>query len=152
MVEKVAMRGGLRRLVVVTAAERTNPGKAVTNIRGVGNLAEFPVADAVDAGCDLLGDNLFDVGGEPRLEGRLIKFAAGLARLEQGQQLRRPRQAADMGRQDAVGAELHLVRALLLGPGWFHAPPNRARYGGSQSAGHRGATPVRCLQTRSGLP
>src|SRR6516165_12753267 len=130
MVEKVAMRGGLRRLLVVTAAERTNPGKAVTNICGVGNLAEFPVADAVDAGCDLLGDNLLDVGGEPRLEGRLIKFAAGLARFEQGQQLRWPRQAADMGRQDAVGAELHLVRApFLVGLGWFHARPNRASDG-----------------------
>ena len=40
MVEKVAMSGGLRRLVVVAAAERTDPGKAVTNIGGVGNLAE----------------------------------------------------------------------------------------------------------------
>ena len=79
------MSGGLRRLVVVAAAERTDPGKAVTNIGGVGNLAELTVADAVDAGCDLLGDNLVDAGGEPRLEGRLIKFAAGLARLEQSQ-------------------------------------------------------------------
>src|SRR6516162_762908 len=112
MVEKVAMRGGLRRLVVV-AAEGTDPGKAVANVGGVGDLAEFAVAHTIDAGGHLLGDNLVDGGGEPRLERRLVKFAAGLTRLQKGQQIGRARQATDMGRQDAVGAELHFD--LILG-------------------------------------
>ena len=102
------MRRGLRRPVVVAANIGADAGKAVTNVGGVGDLAEFAVADAVDPGCDLLGDNIPDRSGKVRLECRLIKFAAGLSRLQQGQQLGRSRQAADMGRQDVVAAELHL--------------------------------------------
>src|SRR6516164_2293812 len=115
MIEKVAMRGTLRGLVVVAAAKQSDPGKAVANVGGVGDLAELAVADAVSSHRDLLCDNLPDGAGEAFLERRLIKFAAGLPGLQQGQQLRRPRQAAYMGCQDAVGAELHLVRAPPVG-------------------------------------
>src|SRR6516225_1195202 len=107
MIEKVAMRGTLRRLVVVPTAIRTDTGETMANVGGVRDLPQFAVADAVDPGSNLLGDNLADSGGELRLERRLIEVAAGLARLQKGQQIRRARQAADMGRQDAVGAELH---------------------------------------------
>src|SRR6516162_2463633 len=115
MIEKVAMRGTLRGLVVVAAAKQSDPGKAVANVGGVGDLAELAVADAVSSHRDLLCDNLPDGAGEAFLERRLIKFAAGLPGLQQGQQLRRPRQAAYMSCQDAVGAELHLVRAPPVG-------------------------------------
>jgi hypothetical protein len=111
VVEKVAMRGSLRRLFVVTAAECTNARQAVTDVEGVGNLAELAVADAVDAGRRLLCDNLSDGVGQAAFERRLTKLAAGLPRLQKGQQIGWTRQAADMGRQDAVGAELHLLRA-----------------------------------------
>jgi len=73
------MGGGLRRLVIVAAAECANTGQAVPNVGGIGNLAQFTVADAVDAGCDLLGDNIANGDGEARLKRGLIKFLAGLA-------------------------------------------------------------------------
>ena len=74
------MRRTLRRLVVVAAAEGADAGKAVTNVGGIGDLAELAVTDAVDAGRDLLGDNIADCDGEARLERGLIKFPAGLPR------------------------------------------------------------------------
>jgi len=110
MIEKVAMRRGLRRFVVVAAAECTDAGEAVPNVERIGNLAELAVADAVDPGGDLLCDNLPDGTGEARLKCRLVKLAASLPRLQKGQQIGRTRQAADMGRHDAVRAELHLAR------------------------------------------
>ena len=124
------MHGTLRWPVVVVAAICTDAGEAVANVRGIGDLPQFAVADAVDPGRNLLCNNLPDTSGEPRLERLLIKFAAGLARLQKGLQFRRARQAADMGRQDAVDAELHVARSLVAGTRSFHAPPNRARYGG----------------------
>jgi hypothetical protein len=80
VVEEVAMCRGLRRLVIVTAPECADAGKAVTNVGGIRNLAELAVADAVDPGRDLLGDHLSDGLGETPFERRLIKLAAGLPR------------------------------------------------------------------------
>ena len=114
MVEKVAMCSTGWRLVVVAATIGTDAGEAVPNVGGVGDLAEFAVADAVDAGCHLLGDNLADCPRKARLECCLIKLAAGLPRLQKGQQIGRSRQAADMGRQDAVAAELHRELPLVV--------------------------------------
>jgi hypothetical protein len=44
----------------------------VTDIEGVGNLAELAVADAVNPGSDLLPDHVVDSGGETGIEGHLI--------------------------------------------------------------------------------
>jgi hypothetical protein len=63
MVEQVAMCRGLRRLVIVAAAECGNAGEPVADIEGIGDLAELAVADDVDPGRDLLFDDLVDGGG-----------------------------------------------------------------------------------------
>ena len=53
--------------------------------------------------------------GKTRLERWLVEPLAALARLQQCQEIGRARQAADMGGQDAVSAQLHDL-ALLLTP------------------------------------
>src|SRR5207248_10597191 len=52
VVEQVAVSRGLGRLLDLTAAERRDARQPMTDIEGVGDLAELAVADAVDAGCD----------------------------------------------------------------------------------------------------
>src|SRR5437867_274990 len=106
MIEEVAMRRALRRRVIVAALKCRNARQPVADVEGVGDLAELAVADAVDTGRDLLFDDLVDSKGKTSIEGRLLERSAGFARLEKLQQLGRPRQAADMGRQNAVGAVL----------------------------------------------
>ena len=77
------MSRGLGRLLDLTAAERRDARQPMTDIEGVGNLAELAVADAVDAGCDLLLDDLAHREGETRVELRLVERAAGFARLQE---------------------------------------------------------------------
>src|SRR6266446_9003417 len=79
----------------------------MADVESVGNLALLAVADAVHPRRDLLCDNLPDSVCETRLERRRVKLVAGLPRLQERQQVRWTRQAADMGRQNAVAAELH---------------------------------------------
>ena len=64
VVEQIAVGRGLRRPLGLAAAECRDAGQAVKDIEGVGDLAEFAVADAIDAGCDLLLDDLADSLGE----------------------------------------------------------------------------------------
>ena len=110
MIDQIEMLRGLRRLVDLGALEGADAGEPVTHIEGVGDLALLAVADAVDAAGDLLLDDLAHRPREPRLERGLVEPLAGLACFEHRQEIGRARQAADMRRQDAVGAELH--RAL----------------------------------------
>src|SRR6266446_5692841 len=79
----------------------------MADVESVGNLALLAIADTVDPGRGLLCDNLPDGICETRLERRGVNLAAGLPRLQERQQVRWTRQAADMGRQSAVAAELH---------------------------------------------
>ena len=79
----------------------------MTDVEGVGDLAELAVADAVDAGRDLLLDDLAHRRGETRVEGCLLERPADFARLQELQQIGRPRQAPDMGGQNPLGARLH---------------------------------------------
>ena len=101
------MRCGLRRLVIVAAAEWRDAGEAVADIEGVGDFAEFAVTDDVDSGRDLLFDVLVDGFRQTFRESRLVEFTAIFSRFEEGQKLGRPRQAADMRGEDAVGAGFH---------------------------------------------
>ena len=108
VVEQVAMRRGLRRLVVVAAAKRADTGQPMADIKGVGDLAELAVADAVDAGRDLFSDDVVDRGRQTGVERRLLDRPPGLARFQELEQVGRARQAADMRRQDAFAAVFHL--------------------------------------------
>jgi hypothetical protein len=104
VVEEVAMRRGLRRLVVVATVEGRDAGEPMADVEGIRNLALLTITDTIDPGRSLLSDDLSDRVGETCLERTLIELAAGLACLQKGQQIGRTRQAADMGRQNAVGA------------------------------------------------
>src|SRR5207302_11269937 len=68
---------------------------------------ELAVADAVDAGCDLLLDDLADSLGETGVKGCLLERPAGFARFQELQQIGRSRQAPDMGGENPFGARLH---------------------------------------------
>src|SRR6476620_5740936 len=113
MIEEIAMRAGLRRLVDLGAAKRADAGEAMADVEGVGDLALLAVTDAIDAARDLLFDNLAHRAGEPSFKRRFVEAVAGFARLEHPQQVGRTRQAADMSRQNMVGAELHRRPPLL---------------------------------------
>jgi hypothetical protein len=70
----------------------------------VAALGEFPVADDVDAGLNLLADDLLDRGFQAGLVTRLVIGLAGLDKLEELDQFRRPDQAPDMSGQNAISA------------------------------------------------
>src|SRR3984893_14793170 len=95
----------------------------MADVESVGNLALLAIADTVHPGGNLLCHNLPDSICETRLESRLVKLAAGLLRLQERQQVRWTRQAADMGRLNAVGAELHLSRTPGLSDWDRHTRP-----------------------------
>ena len=83
-------------------AEAVQP---VLDIVGVGNFRHLAIADDVDAALDLfLHDFRHRFGYEAFQQGRIVGPVAVL-RDEQVDQVVRPRQAADMGGQDAVGGE-----------------------------------------------
>src|SRR5437588_9065549 len=107
MVEQIEVLRGLRRLVDRGAAKGADPRQTVPDIESVGDLALLAVAHAVDAARDLLRDDLPHGLGETRFESGLIEALAAFAGCEQRQEIGRARQAADMGGQDTIGAELH---------------------------------------------
>src|SRR5262245_54232946 len=108
------MSRGLRRFLVIAAPECRDAREAVPHIDGVGDYTAFAVSDTTDAGRELLFDNFADREGQTGIVGSLLETPAGLARLEELQQIGRARQAADMGRQDAVGAVFHAGGPLLF--------------------------------------
>src|ERR1700746_545208 len=107
MVEQIAMRCGLWQLVGFASAEGSNPRQTMAHVKGIGNLSELAIADAVDPCGDLISDHLVHRGGEASLKSSLIELLAHLPRLQKSKKLGRSRQAADMGGQDAVGAVIH---------------------------------------------
>ena len=79
----------------------------------VAALAELAVADDVDAGLDLLANDLLDRGFQAGLIGGLVVGLAGLDELEELDELGRPDQAADMSGKDTVGAAGHAKTSQL---------------------------------------
>jgi hypothetical protein len=82
-------------------------GEPPLDVERIGQLARLAVAGDVDAGGDLLRHEILDGRGDQRVEGGAVIAPPVRPRPQQREQCRRPRQAADMGRQDTVGAELH---------------------------------------------
>jgi hypothetical protein len=79
----------------------------VPDVGRIADLALLAVVDDVDAGFELLADDVADRAAHARLERRRIRHAARVERLERGRQVLGPRKAAGVRGQDAVGAELH---------------------------------------------
>ena len=115
-------------------------GEAVLDVGGVADLAGLAVADDVDADGDLVGDDLGDRPGDLAIEfGMIVRLLLVLLHQQIDQRLR-PRQAADVGRQDAVRAELH-----GLPPGACCAMVQASR-GGAASLGHAMQRPIERLR------
>ena len=70
-------------------------------------LAELAVARHVDAELLLMAHGIADRAPQRRLERRLVRRLAGVARAVRRDQIVGARQAADMARQDMVGAGSH---------------------------------------------
>ena len=100
-------RNGLRR-------SRREAGEAVEDViapsAAVGGrahgLAELAVVGNVDAGAFLRQHDLADGGAQPRLQRRFVLSRDGFFR-PHGAQVRRPRQAADVGGENAFSASFH---------------------------------------------
>src|SRR5262245_2067595 len=82
-------------------------GEAMAHVGGIADLPLLAVVDDVDAGVELLLDDLADGAGHARLEGRRVGHGAGVERLERGRQILGAGKASGVRGQDAVGAELH---------------------------------------------
>ena len=80
---------------------------AMPEVGGVGRLAHLAVADDVDAGLDLLGDHLVDRPGGLGLERRGVDELALFPVEHEVDQRMRPRQAAGMRGENALGAGFH---------------------------------------------
>ena len=85
-------------------------GEPVLDVGGVADLARLAVADDVDARGDLLGDGVGDAGRDGGVESGAVVRLAAVFLVEQLDDLGAARQAADVGREDPLGAEFHCLR------------------------------------------
>ncbi len=77
-------------------------------LRPADRLAELAVADHVDPGSRLPTHDRCDRLRQARIVGLAVERRAALLGAQEFLQLRRPDQAADMGRENTVGAALHM--------------------------------------------
>src|SRR5919204_316043 len=103
---------------------RLDAGDAVPNVSGVGRLAHLAVADHVDAGGELPGDDLVHRLRGFRLERRGIDRGALFALEDEVDQGFRSRQAAGVGGEDAVLAGLHAALPNRVRPWLIVADPH----------------------------
>ncbi len=82
-------------------------GDAMADVGGVGRLAHLAVADDVDAGRDLLRDDIVDGLCGLGLEHRGVDTLALLLGDDEIDQRLRPRQAAGVRGENAIGAGFH---------------------------------------------
>ena len=105
--EHVGMRHHVgRRLANRSAAESLHAQRHIGLETDAGLLT---VVDDVDAGRDLLGHDLLDGALHLAVQGTGVDGFTRFLPHQQVGQRRRPRQAADMRRQDSLGAALHGV-------------------------------------------
>ena len=134
-------------LVPQGVAGAGEPGQAVLGVGGVGRLAHLAVVDDVDAGLDLLADNLGHRGADARGQGGGIHRHAFLFGEHRPDQILRTRKAAGVRRQEAFGAALHPGRFRAWCPAFVsRAPDALAELGRRPAAGVRarpGGWPLR---------
>jgi hypothetical protein len=88
---------------------RLDPGKPLIDIGDKADPALLAIGDDVDAGLRLTAHRFGHRALDPRGERRVVHRLALRFLLDQPAQILGPRQAADMRRQDAIGAALHVV-------------------------------------------
>ena len=102
-----------------------NPVHPLRHIHGEADARLLAVADDVDPGLELAGQHVGDRGRALAVQESLVDLFSGLLAQQQVGQMRRPRQAAAMGREDAVVAAQHgrpilcLLLAALNPPGGY---------------------------------
>jgi len=79
----------------------------MAHVGRVADLALLAVVDDVQAGLDLLADDVGDGAAHARVERPGIRHGPRVERLQGSCQVLGPRKATSVCRQDAVGAELH---------------------------------------------
>ena len=89
---------------------------AVLHIGGIADLARLAIADRVDAERHLALDDRIDGGLDLGLDLRFVHRLARLARHQQHPERFGTRQAADVGRQNAVAAEFHATLQTIQAP------------------------------------
>ena len=98
---------GSAKLRSILAIEARKP---LLGISAISDLAEFAVVDDVDAVVDLFAHDVFDRLPEAGAERVLVVILFAVARSQEGHELRRAWQAADVGYQYAVlAAHRHLA-------------------------------------------
>src|SRR5580700_894457 len=101
---RIARQVALRLGREILAAEA---GQTVLDIGRVADLARLAVADNVDANRNLAGDDIGHRLAHLAVKIRVIVVLALILLDQQLDHRLRPRQTADMGRQNAIGAEFH---------------------------------------------
>jgi hypothetical protein len=94
-------------LVLQRVAGAAEAGETVLHVGGVGGLAHLAVVDDTDAGVDLLARDLGHGGADARGERGRVDRHAFLPGEHRTDQVVGPREAAGVGREEAVGAALH---------------------------------------------
>ena len=130
-------RGGPRHVA------HLEPAQAVADVRGVADLAHLAVADDVDAGVDLVSHAV----SHGRIQQAVVLGAVDLLAAVLGEheldQLGRPRQAADVGGQDArhqISSRTVSTASGGAGRGLFLAGPRSATASASDFRSSRGTS------------
>ncbi len=89
------------------AAARLDAGQAFVDVGNKADAAHLAIGDDVDAGIGLTPHGLGDGALDARRERRLVDRLAALLPQDHRPQIVGPRQAADMRRQNAIGAAFH---------------------------------------------
>ena len=103
--------GIVRHVAIRLRRERlaAEAGEPLLDVGGIADLAGLAVADDIDADRDLVGDDVGHRLGRLAVEFRMIVRLVVILLHQQIDQRLRPRQAADVRRQDAIGAEFHAI-------------------------------------------
>ncbi len=94
-------------LVDEGVAGAAEAGEPILDIGGVARLRHFAVVDDIDAGRSLLAHHLGDRRADARRERGGLDRHALLLGVHHADEIVRPRQAAGMGGEEALGAALH---------------------------------------------
>jgi hypothetical protein len=131
-IQKVARRRPARH---AGSRRRAQSGQPVLGVDVIRHPAHLAVADDIDARLRLVGHGLFDCSCCPRFEPGSIERLASVLFAQQVDQIVRPGQAAYVGGENAIAAQLH--RGRLSGRPRDRGLPGAARSSSSFAACRR---------------